>query len=50
MMGFMVLFWIFTAVETLGAMEGCSNEDTSSSGEDCVSGLICLAAQLAFEV
>ena len=29
-------------------MESCSSEE--EVGEDCVSGLICLAAQLAFEV
>ena len=40
----------FAAVESLSAMESCSSEDASSSEEDCVSGLICLAAQLAFEV
>ena len=43
-------FFTFTAIESLSAMESCSNEDSSSFGEDCVSGLVCLAAQLAFEV
>ena len=43
----------YVAIESLGAMERCGNGADSApraAGEDCLSGLICLAAQLAFEV